>query len=91
MAKFQPGNPGRPKGIKNKKKIIRVVDFVRENNIDVPKVWWESIQAIQDPQKKADSIEKYYKFVGVPPRNEEDEIEEAQDSADILSIVNDKK
>ena len=92
MGKFLPGNPGKPKGAKHKRKIIKVEDFVRENNIDVPKIWWETIQAIQDPQKRADSLEKYYKFVGLPPKAEVDDVQdEPQDSADILSIVNDKK
>lgn len=88
MGKFLPGNPGRPKGIKNKKKIIKVEDFVRDNNINVAQEWWQTIMQINKPDERAAAIREYYKFVGTPPKEtSEVEDEPITESADILSII----
>lgn len=90
MAKFQKGNPGKPKGAKNKKKAIKVADFVAANNINVAQAWWETIMAIIEPIDKANAIEKYYKYIGAPPLPEpaqESETESDNEPADVLSII----
>lgn len=95
MAKFQPGNPGKPKGAKHKKKVLKINDFLTRENVDVAKEWWTAIQAIKDPKDKSDAINQFYKFVGAPPKQEvaEEPIVEQTEAADILSIVktNDSK
>lgn len=89
MALFGPGNPGRPKGIKNKKKVLKVNDFLVRENIDVAKEWWLTIQQITNAKDKSDAINQYYKFVGAPPKQdvEAEEPEPSAESADILSII----
>lgn len=47
MAQFQPGNPGRPKGCKNKFKQVFVRDFFNENEIHLIKEIWEEIQYLK--------------------------------------------
>lgn len=91
MAKFQkghPGGPGRPKNSENKKKIPKIEDFVRNNDIDVGRTWWETIQRITDDVKRAEAIKEFYKYVGTPPKPEKESEESEESVADILTIVN---
>lgn len=86
---FKPGNPGKPKGAKHKKKVLKINDFLTRENIDVAAEWWRTIQAIANPKDKSDAINQYYKYVGAPPKPdvEQEEFEIEESSADILSIV----
>lgn len=93
MPKFQKGNPGGPGRPKTTKTIKTVKDFVRSNDIDVGKVWFETIMQIDDAAKRSTALAEYYRYVGGVPPKEAPEVEESEphESADILSIVNDKK
>ena len=93
MARFQKGNPGGPGRPKGAKTVKTIKDYVRSNEIDVGKVWFESIMQIDDAHKRSMALAEYYKHVGgLPPKEVSEDVEdEPQESADILSIVNDKK
>lgn len=88
MAKFLPGNPGKPKGAKNKKKALKIEDFVAQEGINVGKAWWDTIQAITNATDRANAMAQYYKYVGAPPKpTEETQEPEVSEAADILSII----
>ena len=95
MAKFQKGNPGGPGRPKGAKIVKTIKNYVRSNEIDVGAVWFESIMQINDAHKRSMALAEYYKHVGgLPPKEvseEDDDEDDPQDSADVLSIVNDKK
>lgn len=82
---------GRPKGAPNKKKVLKIEDFVRDNNINVAETWWAEINKILNPKDKVLAIQEFYKYVGGLPKatgiDEEKEIEKIE-NADVLSIVN---
>ena len=52
MARFQKGNPGGPGRPKGAKTVKTIKDYVRSNEIDVGKVWFESIMQIDDAHKR---------------------------------------
>jgi len=89
MAKFLPGQGGRPKGAKNKKRPIKVQDFVAENDINIPKMWLDAIMQIIEPEAKAKALSEYNKWVSSMPKESADESEEqSETTADVLSIIN---
>jgi hypothetical protein len=88
MGKFKPGEGGRPKGARNKKRPIRVHDFVAENDINIPKLWLEAIMGIDDLEAKAKCLAEFNRWVAAMPRETSDEVEEQPvNSADVLSII----
>jgi hypothetical protein len=87
--KGQSGNPsGKPVGTRNKKKVIKVADFVADNDINIPKMWLEAIMQIIEPEAKAKALSEYNKWVAAMPKESSDEVEEQPiNSADVLSII----
>lgn len=84
MPKFQPGQGGRKPGSKNKKKVIKVADFVAENDINVPKLWLEAIMAILEPEAKAKALAEFNKWVATMPK----ERDESDDNPPYENYVN---
>lgn len=96
MAKFQkgnPGGPGRPKGLIQTKKIVKVAEFCAANNINIAKMWYDAILEIDKPVDKAAALAKYYQYVGGVPKQIDDAvdvqvIEVSEDKGNnILSII----
>lgn len=88
--KGKSGNPrGRPPGQKNKKKAIKVEDFVAENDINIPKMWLDTIMEIDKPALRATALAEYNKWVSTMPKesSEDNEMPQTNSSADILNIV----
>ncbi len=91
---FKPGHQkigGRKKGSVNKTKIIRIADYLSENNINLAKEIYENIQKISEPSLKHRALLDYYKFVDAPIKEKtevsSDEEQQEEQSADILSII----
>lgn len=100
---FKKGDPkprgsGRTKGTKNKAKLIKIADFVLDNEIDLAKELYQSIQTIQDPVAKTKALMDYYKFIDAPVKekvaeseDEESDLTESMDeSVNILALTNGK-
>lgn len=94
--KFEKGQPkppdsGRKKGVPNKKKIIKVSDFILNENKDIAKEIYDVIQTIQDPVAKCKALFDFYKFVDAPVKEKEVEQEadptESIITSDILKAV----
>ena len=95
--RFKPGSPKPPgsgikKGQKQKKKIVRVTDFIRANNVNIAEEWYKAIMAIEEPEDKARALKDFYLFVEPPAKEaaESSDVEEPINNATILEIVNDK-
>lgn len=92
---FKPGHSkvgGRKKGTPNKSKIVRIADYLSENNINIAKEIYDNIQKISEPSLKHRALLDYYKFVDAPIKEkiqetEEESIQEEETSEDILSLV----
>lgn len=100
---FKKGDPkpkgsGRTKGIKNKAKLIKIADFVLDNEIDLAKELYQSIQKIEDPVAKTKALMEYYKFIDAPVKEKVAEAEDEESASDesidapinILALTNGK-
>lgn len=87
----KPAGSGRAKGTKNKKKVVKITDFIAEREINLPDRILSTIDSIQDPAVKAKLLIEYYKFIDAPLKDKSltDESEqtatETQDEAQELS------
>lgn len=84
----KPANSGRKRGTANKKTILRVTDFVANNDIEIAAKIWEAIEAIETPVERAKALLALYKFIepeAKEPLGSDDE--EPDSSLDIISIV----
>lgn len=92
----KPANSGRKKGAKNKRKILKISDFILSQNINIAQELYLAIQSIPDPIAKAKALMEFYKFVDAPVKEKEAE-GETQDQptdlppSDILTLVGEKQ
>lgn len=94
--KFEKGQPkhpssGRKKGVGNKKKILKVADFILREDKDIAREIYETIHSIQDPVAKTKALMDFYKFVDAPVKEKEVEDDSSDNSeastANILAAV----
>ena len=66
--KGQPGGPGRTKGIPNKKKLLKVEDFLIEEDIPIVAMMWECIGQMVDPVYRFRAMELMLRYCEAPPK-----------------------
>lgn len=66
----RPPNAGRKKGSKNKKTLLKVSDYLLQNNINIAQEIWASIQLINDPVDKTKLLLDLLRFVEAPKKEE---------------------
>ncbi len=94
--RFEKGHKrgGRPPNTPNKEKLYTNKDFVMENKIDVPALWFESIMATPPGPYRAKLLEGFYKsYIPTPkPADAPTEVVpesmlDVSDSVNVLQIV----
>lgn len=89
---FKPGDAkpktsGRTKGTPNKKKLLRITDYVKENGINIAETIWLAIQEIDVPDLRVKALIQYYKFLEPEAKDPiTDEAAEQEEEIDLSTI-----
>lgn len=75
---------GRKKGVPNKNRLRLLEDHIRLHNIDLPKMIFDELNKLSDPQSKIKFLIDIYRYIDVQATSRPVEID-AEESMDELS------
>ena len=73
---FKKGEPrplgaGRKKGSVNLKKVLKLSDYLKDNDINISKDIYETIMQIDKPSERAKALLDLYRFVDAPVKEKD--------------------
>lgn len=85
----QPKTGGRVAGTPNKKKLLKLSDFLIEKDINLAERIWSRIELVEEPAEQAKLLLQLYKYVEAPlaPAAPQAPASEEQPTCDVISIV----
>lgn len=74
----KPEGSGRKPGVKNKKHVLKLSDYIIDNDINIAKYIWDTINTIDDPVQKTKALFEYYRYIEAPFKEKTDELAEQE-------------